>query len=225
MSPQGIPVVPAADDASVAPGMLIPLSKIEDEFTLPDLLPDFRGWKVELPDGRRVGKVSDLIVDTDTLVVKYIEVKVDKDVIAGEEDTYRLVPIAAARLDDDDEAVVIDRLPGASLADAPRHTREAPTPEQERAIRSHFEPAIRAAGGADSGSFDQERFWGKRGAGRGASPSLVRRARGAKRADAPADVVVVEEVVVEGVVVPPPDASRAGANTGSRTGAPESRDR
>jgi sporulation protein YlmC with PRC-barrel domain len=192
---------------------------------MPDLLPDFRGWKVELADGRRVGKVSDLIVDTDSMVVKYIEVKVDKDVIAGDEDTYRLIPIAAARLDDDDEAVVIDRLPGASLADAPQHARGAPSPEQERAIRSHYEPAMRAGGGKEGGLFDQERFWGRRGAGRGASPSLVRRAGGAKRSDAPAEVVVVEEVIVDGVVVPAPDASRASTNTGSRTGQPEARDR
>jgi sporulation protein YlmC with PRC-barrel domain len=213
------------DNAGVAPGLLIPLSKIEDEYILPDPLPDFRGWKVTLPDGRRVGKVSDLIVDTDQMVVKYLEVKVDRDVMGADDDTYRLVPIAAARLDDDDEAVVIDRLPGTSLADVPRHTRGAPTREQERALREHYEPAIRAGGGNDGGLSDQERFWGKRGAGRGNAPSLARRARGAGRPDSPAEVVILEEVVVEGVVVPAEGAPRAGDGPMGRTGEVEARDR
>jgi sporulation protein YlmC with PRC-barrel domain len=225
MANRGIPVVPVADDAGVAPGMLIPLSRIEDEYALPDPLPDFRGWKVALPDGRRVGEVSDLIVDTDQMVVKYLEVKVDKDVVSGDDDTYRLVPIAAARLDDNDEAVIVDRLPGTSLGDAPQHTRGAPTREQERAVRSHYEPAIRTAAGAAGGPSDQERFWGRRGAGQGNAQSLARRPRGGVRPDSPAEVVIVEEVVVDGVVVPPADASRPRSGPTGRTGEAEARDR
>jgi hypothetical protein len=200
MTDEGIPVVPLKDDAGVAPGMLIPLSKIEHEYALPDPLPDPRGWKVALPDGRRVGEVSDLVVDTDRLVVKYVEVKVDTDV-AGDDDIYRLVPVSAARLDDDRELVVIDRLPGISIADTPRHDREAPTVEQERALRTQYEPAVGAGGGSDRGLFDQEHFWGARGAGRRSGPSLVRRGRAAPDDDV-AEVVVVEEVVVDGVTTP-----------------------
>lgn len=225
MAAEGIPVVPVDDDASVAPGMLIPLSKIEDEYILPDPLPDFRGWRVALPDGRRVGRVSDLIVDTDRMIVKYIEVKVDKDVLGADDDTYRLVPIAAARLDDDGEGVVIDRLPGASLADSPRHTGGAPTREQERALRDYYEPAIRAGGGTDRGMFDQERFWGKRGMGRDDAPSLARRGRGAARPDSPAEVVIVEDVILDGVIVPPDGAPRASDGPMGRTGEVEARDR
>src|SRR5438270_13394551 len=120
MADDEIPVVPLKDDAGVAPGMLISLSKIDHQYALPDPLPDPRGWKVALPDGRRVGEVSDLIVDTDRLVVKYVEVKVDADV-AGDDEIYRLVPVSAARLDGDHELVVIDRLPGVPIADTPRH--------------------------------------------------------------------------------------------------------
>jgi sporulation protein YlmC with PRC-barrel domain len=225
MTARGIPVVPVDDDTSIAPGMLVPLSKIEDEYMLPDPLPDFRGWKVTLPDGRRVGKVSDLIVDTDQLVVKYIEVKVDKDLVGGDEESYRLVPIAAARLDDNDEAVVIGRLPGTSLADTPQHTRGAPTREQDRAVREHFEPSIRTGGGSERGPFDQERFWGRRGRERGNAPSLARRVRGASHPGSPAEVLIVEEVVVDGVVVPAEDAPRPSSGPPGRTGEAEARDR
>jgi hypothetical protein len=67
MADQGIPVVPTDDDAGVAPGLLMHLSDMRG-FTLPDPLPDIRGWKAVLPDGRPVGTVEDLIVDTDGLV-------------------------------------------------------------------------------------------------------------------------------------------------------------
>ena len=100
MADQEIPVVRTDDAASVAPGLLMHFSEMRG-FTLPENLPDIRGWKVTLPDGRRVGKV-------------------DGDVLGTGEDTWVLVPIGAARLDDDDEVVIVDRLPAGGLTSAPR---------------------------------------------------------------------------------------------------------
>jgi sporulation protein YlmC with PRC-barrel domain len=193
MADQEIPVVRTDDAASVAPGLLMHFSEMRG-FTLPENLPDIRGWKVTLPDGRRVGKVDDLIVDTDELVVKYLELKVDGDVLGTGEDTWVLVPIGAARLDDDDEVVIVDRLPAGGLTSAPRQYEGHPVPTkaQERALRDYYGPATRAAGRSGEGLFDQDRFWGRRGAA-GTAP--------------PADAVVVEEVVVEDLVVEPPPAS------------------
>jgi sporulation protein YlmC with PRC-barrel domain len=190
MADQGIPVVPTDDDAGVAPGLLMHFSEMRG-FTLPDNLPDIRGWKVRLPDGRRVGKVDDLIVDTDDLTVKYLEVRVDHDVLGSREDSWVLVPIGAARLDDDDvEAVIVDRLPTGGLERAPRQYpgHPVPTRAQEREVRDYFTPATKTAGQSGDGLFDQDRFWGRRGAAGGAPP---------------ADAVVVEAVVVEDVVVEP----------------------
>jgi hypothetical protein len=125
-------VVPKTDEpAAIAPGLLARLSDLDD-YMIADPYPDFRGWKIRLASGPRVGKVSDLIVDTNAMTVKYIEVKVDDDVLiprdplvtdAGE--SYVLVPVGAARLADDDDAVVVDQLPTAAIGGAPLPGRRA----------------------------------------------------------------------------------------------------
>src|SRR5688572_2094213 len=42
---------------------------------------DIRGWAVKTPDGRKIGKVEDLIVDPAERRVRYMEVKVDRKVL------------------------------------------------------------------------------------------------------------------------------------------------
>jgi sporulation protein YlmC with PRC-barrel domain len=190
-------VVPKSDDATVAPGMLAHLSGLQG-FMIADPDPDIRGWKVVLPDGRRVGKVDDVLVDTSDLKVRYLEVKVDHDAIRTDEDTWVLVPVGAARLDEKDDVVVIDRLPKAGLGGAPRKERgRAPTAAHEREVRDYYEPATQAADRRGSGLFDQRRFWGRRRAGREESAYLARSGGAAPEGAE----VLVEEVVVDGVVV------------------------
>jgi sporulation protein YlmC with PRC-barrel domain len=196
MADQGIPVVPTDDDASVAPGMLMHLTDMRG-FTLPDPLPDVRGWKVVLPDGRRMGTVENLIVDTDSLEVKYLEVKVDHDVLGSDDDSWVLVPVSGARLDDQEDRVIVDRLPAGGVAGAPRQSAGHPVPtrDQERAVRHYFGTDSRAAGGG--GQSDQRRFWGRRGSAAAAPPI---------------EAVVVEEVVVEAAPVDTPSAGRRDEN-------------
>jgi sporulation protein YlmC with PRC-barrel domain len=195
MATEQIHVEPQTDDAGVAPGIYAHLSELKD-FAIPEGEPDIRGWEVRLPDGRKVGKVEDLIVDTSDMSVRYLEVKVPKDVLLSNEDSWVLVPISAARLDEDHDAVIVDRLPGKGLAGAPRFAHGNPTTAQDRALRQYYEPDARSA---ESRTRDQQRFWGKRRTGREETPYL--RARGGKAP--PIEAVVVEEVIVEGVIPEP----------------------
>ncbi|HET9394707.1 MAG TPA: PRC-barrel domain-containing protein, partial [Nitrospiraceae bacterium] len=39
---------------------------------------DPRGWQVTATDGRGIGRVADLIVDTDSMKVRYLDVEVDR---------------------------------------------------------------------------------------------------------------------------------------------------
>jgi sporulation protein YlmC with PRC-barrel domain len=206
MTAQTIPVVPKDDGASVAPGLLLHLSDM-DGYLIADPYPDVRGWTVVLADGRRVGKVDDLVIDTDTLTAKYLEVKVDRDVIASDDDTWVLVPVGAAHVHSADDTVVIDRLPLPGLAGAPRQERGVPTAEQERRIRDYYEPATKVAGERGESLFDQERFWGKRGAAGGAP--YLSRSSGRAAGAAPLEAVVVEAVIVDGVAVRPAAGSPA----------------
>ena len=119
-----IRVTPKTDDASTARGALIHLSELP-RYMIADPSPDIHDWTVKLRDGRTAGKVSDLVVDTDDLVVKYLEVKLTRDFRIGEEEEWLLIPASAIRLDESKSAIIVDRLPAAGLSQVPRIRRGA----------------------------------------------------------------------------------------------------
>lgn len=45
--------------------------------------PDVRGWAVIGQDGRRIGEVDDLLVDTHAMKVRYLEVRLDRDLLGA----------------------------------------------------------------------------------------------------------------------------------------------
>ena len=137
MAADKIRIVPKTDDATVAPGSLEHLSDLK-HFMINDPAPDIRGWDVELPDRRTVGTLEDLIVDTTDLSVRYVEVKAYHDVLGTDDDESLLVPVQRAQIDDREQRVIIDRLPAAGLAAAPRFARGAPNKSQEQQIQDFF---------------------------------------------------------------------------------------
>jgi hypothetical protein len=140
MNSRSIRIVPKKGDVkAVEPGVLAHLDDLEGDYELADGIPDFRNWKVTLADGREVGRTGDLIVDTSTMAGKYIEVKVDKEVALGDEDRWVLVPADSVRLDDDEDRVVLDRLPAGGLAGAPLRGNQLPTLEEQRLISRYYE--------------------------------------------------------------------------------------
>ena len=84
-----------------APGKLKRLS--DADLSVADGEPDVRGWDVVSADGRDVGEVEDLIVDTDAMKVRYLEVDIDGQHQA--DDVF--VPIASADLDRDRKRVIV----------------------------------------------------------------------------------------------------------------------
>ena len=146
-----IRLFPKDDNAAAPPGELAHLSDLRD-YEIADPAPDIRGWTIKLRDGRTLGKVDDLIVDTDHLVVKFLEVKLAREYWGADDVEWMLVPIGAARLDEENDTVVVDRLPAGGLENAPRSRRgEGPrvsltTPEALVAASS-WEP-LTSEGGA-----------------------------------------------------------------------------
>lgn len=139
-----------------------PLARLSDlkDYEIADGQPDIRGWKVRTSDGVEVGKVDGLIADPTAMEVRYIELKANRDVLGTREDEYMLLPIGAARLNDDDDTVLVDRLPATRLRGAPRFGRQPLTAEHDRTLRDYY--------GATA-TFDPDthtRFFGKRRAGR-----------------------------------------------------------
>jgi hypothetical protein len=70
--------------------------------------PDIRGWDVRTADGEKVGTVKDLVVDTQLMKVRYIEAKIDREVLNASDDRHVLIPIGSARLDDDEDDVYLN---------------------------------------------------------------------------------------------------------------------
>ncbi|HXB24220.1 MAG TPA: PRC-barrel domain-containing protein [Gemmatimonadaceae bacterium] len=142
-APKTIQLFPKDDDANVEPGELAHLSALTD-YQIEDPAPDIRGWTVKLRDGQTVGKVDDLVVDTDNLVVRYFEMKVAREFRRGDDEEWMLIPISVAHLDDADDVVMIHRLPS-TIAKARRsrigkEPLRTPTDAEALAVTAAFEP-------------------------------------------------------------------------------------
>ena len=72
-----------------------------DDFEIADGEPDIRGWSVKSADGKEVGTVENLIADPDAMEIRYLEVKVKHELLGTKDDEQVLIPIGAARLQDD----------------------------------------------------------------------------------------------------------------------------
>lgn len=100
--------------------------------------PDIRGWDVRTPDGKKIGKVEELIVDPAERRARYMELKVDRDVLNVDDDRHILVPIGTARVREDGHDVLIERLPALGLMGAPIYKRGPITREYETSLREYY---------------------------------------------------------------------------------------
>ncbi len=205
---------------TTAAGQLVHLDDLDD-FKIAEGEPDIRGWDVRGTDGNKLGEVADLLVDTAAMKVRYIEVKLDKDVandvgrshdlrahditdatmraegLLDKKDEYRtdatdagrfvLIPIGVARLDDDEDDVILDAH-ASQLVGIPAYRRESndltrdyenevvrgyaartdTTPDNDvmrAAVPSDAQPNARDTFYEDR-SFDDRSFFGSRRRGR-----------------------------------------------------------
>jgi sporulation protein YlmC with PRC-barrel domain len=100
---------------------------------------DIRGWAVKTPDGKKIGKVEELIVDPAERRVRYMEIKADGKTLGFDHDQHILVPIGAARLQDKGDDVLLERLPAQGLAGVPPYQRGSPiTRDYETSLRNYY---------------------------------------------------------------------------------------
>jgi len=76
---------------------LMPLSRMED-FQVASDNPDVRGWDVLANDGKKIGKVEDLLVDRNARDVRYLAVSRDRGLFSGGSG-HVLIPVEDIRLD------------------------------------------------------------------------------------------------------------------------------
>ncbi|HEU4747039.1 MAG TPA: PRC-barrel domain-containing protein [Gemmatimonadaceae bacterium] len=116
------------------------LARLEDldNYEIADGQPDIRGWKVKTTTDGEVGRVESLIADPIALKVRYLEVKVKREVLGTERDENILIPISAAQLNDDNNTVIVNALPPDGLRGVPRFGRGTLTPEQDRTLTDYY---------------------------------------------------------------------------------------
>jgi len=92
-----------------------------DDFTVAEGDPDPRDWEVTAADGRTIGQVSDLVVDTSAMKVRYLDVDVDEEALGETElrDRHVLIPIGYAQLNDDEDRVVVDAISSSDVTRLP----------------------------------------------------------------------------------------------------------
>ena len=78
--------------------------------------PDVSGWEVKTSDGDRAGVVDALIVDTELMQVRYLDVELDRKTYRLNEERHVLVPLTEARLDDRHDDVLLESMTAAEMA-------------------------------------------------------------------------------------------------------------
>jgi uncharacterized protein (TIGR02271 family) len=164
---------------------VVPLDDL-DNYEVADNDPDVRGWDVIASDSRRIGKVDDLLVDTEALKVRYLNVEVDKELRGSDRDRHVLIPIGHAQLDEKDDRVFVSGVAADDVRSLPAYEGRLDR-QYEDSLRTRFGTTATAGSPdyyADS-HFDDARFYGAR-RGRGGeahrdAPVGDERARGEER--------------------------------------------
>ena len=125
---------------------IAPLSELKD-FQVSEGYKDIRGWQVDSTDGKKVGKVHDLLVDLDGMRTRYLDVRLDSSIAASHGDRDVLIPIGSARIADTGESVVVP-LTAERVSLLPVYDHGRLTRVYESELRRHFTLGEAAAGTA-----------------------------------------------------------------------------
>lgn len=162
----------AATTATVAGGT-VPLKELKD-FQVAKGDPDVRGWEVLSNDGRRIGKVDDMLVDTAAMKVRYLDIDLDDDLRnlagggtgPGTKSDNILIPIGSAQIHEKDDRVTVDLL-HSLVSGIPTYDRGAFNREYETNLRRHFDRDYQPDPARDRDFYENDlyndsRFYGNR---------------------------------------------------------------
>ncbi|HET9983918.1 MAG TPA: PRC-barrel domain-containing protein [Longimicrobiales bacterium] len=130
-----------------------------------------KGWDVVAADGREIGEVDELIVDTEAMKVRYLDVDLDSDKLGfGDRDRHVLIPIGYATLDRDDKKVIVDVVTSTDVGDLPVYGGLPLPRDFERGMQDAFQRGHAAGDRYSRPVYDADRFWGERRAATGVVP-------------------------------------------------------
>ncbi len=143
------------------------MKEVEDDYKVSDEDPDVRGWDVVGRNGEKIGEVDELIVDTQALKVRYLDVDMDDSLLdMDDEEQHFLLPIGAANLDYDNKNVMVANLDAASVSQLPAYRGDTITREYEHSVLAALSPGYTASVNEnefyDHDNFNSDRFYGSR---------------------------------------------------------------
>lgn len=112
------------------------------DYEVADDSPDVRGWDVVGSDGRKIGEVDDLIVDTDLMEAKYMSVGLDEQGLGLSEEergAHVLVPVDTAGIDTSRNTVMTG-VSSTRARSLPRESNFPPPSDYGETFRGHIEP-------------------------------------------------------------------------------------
>jgi len=122
--------------------------------------PDVRGWNVLVDDGTELGLVDDLVVDTENMTVRYLDlVREDHE---DKKKYHYLIPLSQVNFNKFDKRVRVDADSRHFLHTYPRYTDEIPRDYEDRVNKYYSEGYIRKDTETVSGSYDEERVYSNR---------------------------------------------------------------
>ncbi|MDO7875010.1 PRC-barrel domain-containing protein [Hymenobacter sp. ASUV-10] len=104
------------------------------DFEVADDNPDVRGWTVRGADGKALGTVYELIVDSHALKVRYLDVELDAGFNVNEHERHILLPIGVAALDVEGDNVFVTALNSESILHYPPYVELQITRDYEEAM-------------------------------------------------------------------------------------------
>lgn len=108
------------------------------DFEITEGQPDIRNWEITDPQGRKIGRVSDLILDSRARKIRYMVVKVaDSKELELDKRTV-LVPIGLAQLDTVEDMVILHNVSPFQLRALPQYDTDVLGPRAERSIATVF---------------------------------------------------------------------------------------
>jgi photosynthetic reaction center H subunit len=152
------------------------------DYEVADGNPDVRGWTVRGGDGKKFGEVTELIVEEETLKVRYLDVELDAALHVNERERHILIPIGVAALDEDADNVFVPSLTLDSVLEYPLYQEFQITREYEEAMLRALKLQLPASTAESKGafyeqpSFSEQHFYGNRRSD--ALPSSFRRREG-----------------------------------------------
>ncbi len=130
-----------------------------------ELDPDVTGWEVYGSDGQKVGLLDELIVDSEAMKIRYLELE-----MAGAEHRHVLIPVGLAEIDEERQRVQLQDLEGARLDELPVFTGDSVDRQYERELQRVLFPEDMAVAEEDfygRPQYDERRFYAGRSRHRG----------------------------------------------------------